>query len=79
MKDSVELGPVQETLLIPLLGRAAESRKPNGMLYDAKALELVDRLLHQPFLHLVAFRIVRTRLIQAPVRKELHPLAVRWG
>ena len=44
MKDSVELGPVQETLLIPLLGRAAESRKPNGMLYDAKALEIVDRL-----------------------------------
>ena len=30
-KTQVELGPVQETLLIPLLGRAYETQKKRGI------------------------------------------------
>ena len=40
----VELGPVQQTLLIPLLGRAEETRRSNGMLRDHKAVEIVESL-----------------------------------
>lgn len=43
-KLKVELGPIQETLLIPLLGRAEESKKPNGMMMDLKAVAIVDAL-----------------------------------
>lgn len=41
---NVELGPVQETLLIPLLGRAVETGKSNGLLRDPKAVEIVEAL-----------------------------------
>ena len=44
----VELGPVQETLLIPLLARARETEKPRGLLHDPRALEIV-RLLDYDF------------------------------
>ena len=44
----VELGPVQETLLIPLLARARESEKPRGLLHDPRALEIV-RVLDYDF------------------------------
>jgi O-methyltransferase involved in polyketide biosynthesis len=37
----VELGPVQETLLIPLLARARETAKPRGLLHDPRAVEMV--------------------------------------
>ncbi|MEO1270667.1 MAG: class I SAM-dependent methyltransferase [Myxococcota bacterium] len=40
----VELGPVQETLLIPLLGRARETQKPKGLVRDPKAVEIVEKL-----------------------------------
>jgi len=43
-KISVELGPVQETLLIPLLGRAVETQKGTGLLQDDKAVEIVESL-----------------------------------
>jgi len=44
MKDvNVELGPVQETLLVPLLGRAMETRR-KGLVNDPKAVEIVERL-----------------------------------
>ena len=39
-----DLGPVQETLLIPLLARARETEKRHGLLRDPKAVELVRRL-----------------------------------
>jgi O-methyltransferase involved in polyketide biosynthesis len=35
------LGAVEETLLIPLYGRAVESRKPRAILRDPKAVEIV--------------------------------------
>ncbi|MEM9301534.1 MAG: class I SAM-dependent methyltransferase [Pseudomonadota bacterium] len=44
MKTQVELGPVQETLLIPLLGRAVETAKPDGILKDTRAVEIVEEL-----------------------------------
>ncbi|MCG8414434.1 MAG: class I SAM-dependent methyltransferase [Pseudomonadales bacterium] len=40
----IELGPVQETLLIPLLGRAEETRSNRGLINDPKAIEIVDSL-----------------------------------
>lgn len=40
----VGLGPVQETLLIPLLARARETEKPRGLLHDPRALEIVRAL-----------------------------------
>ena len=40
----VDLGPVQETLLIPLLGRARESSRGRALLRDPKAAEIVAAL-----------------------------------
>lgn len=41
---AVDLGPVQETLLIPLLGRARETPKENGLLRDEKAVQIIQSL-----------------------------------
>ncbi|MEN0062904.1 MAG: class I SAM-dependent methyltransferase [Myxococcota bacterium] len=41
---AVQLGPVQETLLIPLLGRSEETRKTRGLLHDPKSVEIVESL-----------------------------------
>lgn len=43
-KIRVELGSVQETLLIPLYGRAVESRKRNPVLQDRKAMSMVNAI-----------------------------------
>lgn len=43
-KVAVDLGPVQETLLIPLLGRAEETKKQHGLIRDPKAVEIVQSL-----------------------------------
>ncbi|MEM9563308.1 MAG: class I SAM-dependent methyltransferase [Actinomycetota bacterium] len=40
----MNLGAVQETLLIPLLGRARETEKPDGLIDDRRAVEIVERL-----------------------------------
>ena len=40
----VELGPVQQTLLFPLLARAEETRRGSGLLRDPRAVEIVERL-----------------------------------
>lgn len=40
----VELGAVQETLLIPLLGRAEETKKKRALIRDPKAVEIVESL-----------------------------------
>lgn len=44
IKNDIQLGTVQETLLLPLLARAEESTWKNPILKDEKALELVDNL-----------------------------------
>ncbi|MEM7080509.1 MAG: class I SAM-dependent methyltransferase [Pseudomonadota bacterium] len=43
-KHSVDLGSVQETMLVPLLSRALETARPNGLLSDPLAVEIVDQL-----------------------------------
>ncbi|MEL6138623.1 MAG: class I SAM-dependent methyltransferase [Cyanobacteria bacterium J06626_23] len=43
-KISVELGPVQETLLIPLLGRARQTQTARGLIQDNKAVQIVESL-----------------------------------
>lgn len=43
-KEKITLGQIQETLLIPLYGRAVESQKPQGMLYDPSAVEMVNSI-----------------------------------
>ncbi|RII20400.1 Leucine carboxyl methyltransferase [Streptomyces sp. YIM 130001] len=41
-KRKPELGAVQETLLIPLYGRAVQTRKRHGMIDDPQAVRMVD-------------------------------------
>jgi O-methyltransferase involved in polyketide biosynthesis len=43
-KHTVKLGAVQETLLIPLYGRADQTRKRRGLLRDPKAVEMVEAI-----------------------------------
>jgi O-methyltransferase involved in polyketide biosynthesis len=45
-RHSVDLGQIQETLLIPLYGRAVETRKPRGLLRDPKAVEMVEAIAY---------------------------------
>lgn len=46
MTDSVQvdLGDVQKTLLLPLWGRAQESRKPKPLLVDETAVRIIDQV-----------------------------------
>ncbi|MBX3081942.1 MAG: class I SAM-dependent methyltransferase [Anaerolineae bacterium] len=41
-KIAVDLGHVQKTLLLPLWGRAYESKKPNPLLVDQAAVNIID-------------------------------------
>jgi len=43
-KQSIQLGQVQETLLVPLYLRALESRRKRPILDDSKAIEMVDSI-----------------------------------
>lgn len=43
-RRQLTLTPVQETLVIPLHGRAVESRKPRGLLRDEQAVRIVDSI-----------------------------------
>jgi O-methyltransferase involved in polyketide biosynthesis len=43
-RTAVALGSVQETLLIPLYGRAVETKKKRPLLADPKAVEMVDSI-----------------------------------
>ena len=43
-KNSVRLGPVQETMLIPLLARALESRRRSPIVSDPKAIRIADSI-----------------------------------
>ncbi|MFJ4653190.1 class I SAM-dependent methyltransferase [Nocardia sp. NPDC088792] len=43
-RRQLALTPVQETLVIPLHGRAVESRKPRGLLHDEQAVRIVDSI-----------------------------------
>jgi O-methyltransferase involved in polyketide biosynthesis len=43
-KINIDLANVQKTLLLPLWGRAAETRKKNPMLVDTAAVDIIDRI-----------------------------------
>jgi O-methyltransferase involved in polyketide biosynthesis len=43
-KQSVQLGQVEETLLVPLYARAVETRRKRPILKDAKAVEMVESI-----------------------------------
>lgn len=78
-KLQVRLGPVQETLLIPLLGRAVETQKGNGLIQDDKAVEIVDSLDYDfskwKKSKALAGATVRTRMFDQDVQAFLseHP------
>lgn len=42
--NTQQLGKIQETLIIPLLGRVQVSKRNTGFFYDKKALEIVEKL-----------------------------------
>ncbi|GED97667.1 class I SAM-dependent methyltransferase [Gordonia crocea] len=44
MAEQIDLGSVQETLMIPLYGRAADARRRSSVLGDTRAAEIVDRV-----------------------------------
>ncbi len=78
-KMQVELGAVQETLLIPLFGRAAETRKARGLIHDPKAVEIVESLNYDfdkwKGQDALAGASLRTRIFDAEVQAFLdeHP------
>ena len=43
-KEKIELGSIQETLLLPLWGRAFESKKINPLLIDEKAVSIIENI-----------------------------------
>lgn len=43
-KTSIQKGNIQETLLLPLWGRAVETKKDNPRLIDEKAVEIIKKL-----------------------------------
>ncbi len=43
-KIKVELGNVQKTMLLPLWGRAVETRKPKPLLIDKTAVEIMEKV-----------------------------------
>ncbi len=78
MKEAIRLGTVQETLLIPLYGRALDAGTRRPVLGDAKAVELVDRIDYD----FAKFRgpalsgsVLRTAIFDGWVRRFLneHP------
>jgi O-methyltransferase involved in polyketide biosynthesis len=80
-KIEVDLGAVQETLLIPLIGRAVETKRANGegLINDPKSVEIVEKLdydfSHWEDLPSVAGAVLRTRLLDQDVQLFLdkHP------
>ena len=80
-KIEVDLGPVQQTMLIPLIGRAVETKRANGegLVNDPKSVEIVEKLDYD-FSHWeqttsVFGAVLRTRLLDEDVQMFLrkHP------
>jgi O-methyltransferase involved in polyketide biosynthesis len=77
-RTAVGLGPVPETTLWTLYHRAAEARRPDAVLADPLAIELVDRLDY-PFAerfgegaHLSQWQALRARCFDDAVRRFLR-------
>jgi len=43
-KKKVELGKLQETMVLPLWGRFLESKKNDPLVYDSKAIEIINNM-----------------------------------
>ncbi|MEM6532540.1 MAG: class I SAM-dependent methyltransferase [Myxococcota bacterium] len=76
VKQAVELGPVQETLLIPLVSRAEETKKANGLVNDPRAVEIVESLDYDfdkwtKYPTLLAGACVRTRMFDIVAERFL--------
>lgn len=75
----IQLGPVQETLLIPLFGRACQTRERTGLIDDPKSVEIVDSLDYDfskwAKNSSLAGATIRSRIYDAQVRAFLnkHP------
>lgn len=78
-KVKVDLGPVQETLLIPLLGRAEQTRRRRGLVRDPRAVEIVESLDYDfakwRGIRSLVGAAIRTRMFDDEVRDFLaeHP------
>ncbi len=78
-KQSIQLGTVQETLLVPLYARAVDSRRKRPILNDRKAVEMVESIdwdfqrFNQRWR--IAAATLRTAIFDVPVRDFLsrHP------
>jgi len=47
MDNRIKLGREKETLLIPLYGKALESKKKNPLIYDPRALEIIENIEYE--------------------------------
>lgn len=88
VQQPLQLGCVQETLLIPLYMRARETRRAEGIIRDSKAVEIVDSLAYDFSKFDSAWRLqldvaIRTEIFDQLVRDFLlrHPdgLVVNLG
>jgi O-methyltransferase involved in polyketide biosynthesis len=78
-KQSIQLGTVQETLLVPLYARAVDTRRKRPILNDRKAVEMVESIdwdfqrFNQRWR--IAAATLRTAIFDVPVRDFLsrHP------
>jgi O-methyltransferase involved in polyketide biosynthesis/ubiquinone/menaquinone biosynthesis C-methylase UbiE len=75
-KIQISLGDVQETALIPLAIKASESKRPNNRIYDAKAVEIIERLRidTEPYDKFMSHEgvVARTILFDQEVKKALR-------
>lgn len=72
----VELGPIEETLLIPLFARAREASKPGGLLRDPRTVRIVASLDYD-FARwkrgrTLAGAVLRARMLDRYVEQFLH-------
>ena len=78
-KRAFELGPVQETLLIPLLGRSQVTQQGKGLIDDPRAVEIVNSLDYDfdkwKKSKALAGSVLRTRMFDEDVQDFLlqHP------
>lgn len=71
----LELGAVQETLLLPLLARAVEAQWENSMLHDEKAVELVHAIEFDK--HKAAKQMSNAGMLGLAVRGYKMDLAIK--
>jgi O-methyltransferase involved in polyketide biosynthesis len=74
-KIKIDLGEVQKTLLIPLYGRAIESRKAHPLVVDTLAQEIVDRLDYD--FESMSARLPKQFLVNCAIRAHHFDAALR--